>query len=429
MILSRKPWAVLQWQAVKVMSDFSSGADFERELTLDDLLKGIDKRRLSNALNALLDVPFCVLDTRGECLVGDNCTDVAERVPLHGELEVVGFLQVKPGVSSDKLRAAADLVQLILRSNARYLMASDIHLQTQRDDFEELQRRNVALQASEASYKKLAETLEIRVKEQVETIESAHLKLYRSEKQASVGRLAAGVAHEINNPLGFICSNVATAATYLEPFCKINALIHTGASLETLQKAWVDSEMAFLLTDFKDLMNESIEGLGRIAKIVTALKGFSRIDHAEGELADIDKVIRQVCQVAESQLQQKAKVILELCAATPIRCQAAQLGQVVYGLLCNALDAIDKTGVIRIRTMIRNGTVVLEIQDNGRGIPEAVLPHVFEPFFTTKDVGQGTGLGLTVCHDIVQEHGGSIDIASQVGRGTRVTVTLPAPNS
>ncbi|MBE0435612.1 MAG: HAMP domain-containing histidine kinase [Methylomicrobium sp.] len=411
------------------MYDFQSGGDFERDLNLDELLKGIDKSRLVSALNVLLDTTVGVVDDTGASVIGDNSSKTVDGVPLHGELEPVGFLQTRTAVPSERLSAAADLMQLILRCNARYLLASDIHLQTQRDDFEELQRRNVALQASEARYKKLSESLEIRVKEQVKTIEKAHLKLYRNEKQASVGRLAAGVAHEINNPLGFIRSNVATAASYLESFYEFNALIDNGASSKELRKVWEERELPLLLDDFKDLMKESLEGLDRIAKIVIALKGFSRIDQTETERADIDTIVRQICQVAESQWQQKAKLVLELSSETPIQCQSAQLGQVVYGLLANAVDAIEKNGIIRIRTAVRNGAVVLEVQDNGQGIPETVLPHVFEPFFTTKEVGQGTGLGLTVCHDIVKEHGGTIDIVSQIGKGTRVTVNLPVQNA
>ncbi len=411
------------------MSDFQSEADFERDLNLDELLKGIDKSRLVSALNVLLDTMVDIMDDTGASLIGDNDSKTVDKVPLHGELEPVGFLQTRTAVPPERLRAAADMMQLILRCNARYLLSSDIHLQTQRDDFEELQRRNVALQASEARYKNLSESLEIRVKEQVKTIEKAHLKLYRNEKQASVGRLAAGVAHEVNNPLGFIRSNVATAVSYLESFYEFNTLIDNGASSEELRKVWEGRELPLLLDDFKDLMNESLEGLDRIAKIVIALKGFSRIDQTETERADIDTIVRQICQVAESQWQQKAKLVLDLSSETPIQCQSAQLGQVVYGLLGNAVDAIEKTGIIRIRTSVRNGVVVLEVQDNGRGISETVLPHVFEPFFTTKEVGQGTGLGLTVCHDIVKEHGGTIDIVSQIGKGTRVTVNLPVQNA
>ncbi|GAB4254115.1 MAG: hypothetical protein Kow0065_00780 [Methylomicrobium sp.] len=410
------------------MSEPLINADFERELTLDELLKGVDKTRLSAALTVLLGSPVGIINDSGVCLLGENAAEMTEKVPLSGELETIGYLLGENGIAAERMRAAATMLQLILRCNARFLMASDLHLQTQRDDYQELQRRNAALQVSEARYKKLAETLEIRVKEQVEIIEKAHLKLYRNEKQASVGRLAAGVAHEVNNPLGFIRSNVATAVSYLEPFYEINALIHTGVPSSVLQKVWVERDIPAMLTDFKDLMNESVEGLDRIAKIVAALRGFSRIDHTEAEQTDLDTIVRQVYRMAESQLQHKAKLLLDLQAPLPVHCQAAQLGQVVYALLCNALDAIESTGVIRIRTFIRDNEIVLEVQDNGCGISEDDLLHVFEPFFTTKPVGQGTGLGLTVCNDIVKEHGGKIDVASQLGKGTRVRVVLPVRN-
>lgn len=407
------------------MNENLPGADFERELTLDELLKGVDGVRLASALRGLLQAPAAIVDETGRCLIGAEQPGSADRTPLFGELEAIGFLSVPPGVPNDRLRAAAEMIQLILRSNARYRLASDLHLRTQRDDFEELQRKNAALKASEARYKKLAETLEERVEAQVQTIEKAHLKLYRNEKQASVGRLAAGVAHEINNPLGFIRSNITTAVSYLASLSEIDERLKDGAVIENVREFWAERDFSWLLADFKDLMNESVDGLDRIARIVAALKGFSRTDHHESEQADIDTIVRQVHQISESQWRHKADVLLDLNAATPIYCRPAQLGQVVYGLLCNALDAIEKSGAIRIRTKHRGTMIVLEVQDGGCGIPEPVLPHVFEPFFTTKDVGQGTGLGLTVCHDIVEEHRGTIDIVSQVGRGTRVTVTLP----
>lgn len=398
--------------------------DFERDLTLQDLLRGIDSHRLLTALQELLGVTVAVVDSQGVCLVGvPPTTEAAPSIPLRVELEAIG--SISADVPPQRLQAAADIVTLLLRSNARYVMASDLHIQTQHADFEELQRRHAALEKSELRYKTLAETLEQRVKQQVKTIESAQLKLYESEKLASVGRLAAGVAHEINNPIGFIRSNLSTASSYLTSLNKIAALVESGANIDTLQAAWRAEDMACLQQDLKDILDESINGADRIAAIVKDLKGFSRIDEAADENADINQLIGQVCNIAAAELRDKAQVILDLGEIPPLRCHPGKLGQVLLSLLMNAVDAMTSVGKIQFRTRLKDGRICIDVRDNGCGIPEAILPHIFDPFFTTKDVGRGMGLGLTVCLNIVQAHGGSMEIKSKPGQGTLVSISLP----
>jgi two-component system NtrC family sensor kinase len=399
--------------------------DFERELTLKDLLRGIDSRRLLAALQALVNAPVAIIDSHGACLVGEPAaTPATPSLPLFGELEAIG--QITADAGPRQLQAAADMVMLLLRGNARYLMASDLHIQTQRDDFEELQRRHAALEKSEQRYKALAETLEQRVKQQVKTLESAQIKLYESEKLASVGRLAAGVAHEINNPIGFIRSNLSTASSYLASFNKIDALVESDAGIDALQAAWHAEDMPFLHRDLRDILDESIDGADRIAAIVKDLKGFSRINEAAEESADINQMIRQVCNVAAAELRGKAEVALDLGEIPPLRCHPGELGQVLLSLLVNAADAMTSPGKIQFRTRLKDGRICIDVRDHGCGIPESVLPHVFDPFFTTKEVGKGMGLGLTVCLNIIQAHGGTLTVKSKPDQGTLVSISLPS---
>ena len=398
--------------------------DFERELTLQDLLRGIDSQRLLTALQALVNASVSIIDQHGVCLVGEPvATPVTPSVPLFGELEEIG--KIAADVQPQQLQAAADVVTLLLRANARFLMASDLHIQTQQADFQELQHRHAALEKSEQRYKALTETLEQRVKQQVKTIESAQIKLYESEKMASVGRLAAGVAHEINNPIGFIRSNLSTALSYLESLNKIGTLVESGASAGALQTAWHAEDMSFMQQDMKDILDESIDGADRIAAIVKDLKGFSRINEAAEENADINQIIRQMCNVAAAELQNKAEVVLDLGEIPLLHCQPGELGQVLLSLLINAVDAMTCVGKIQFRTLIREGCICIEVKDNGCGMPESTLSHIFDPFFTTKEVGKGMGLGLTVCLNIIKAHGGTLEIKSKPNVGTLVSISLP----
>ncbi|MGZ5001549.1 MAG: sensor histidine kinase [Methylomonas sp.] len=406
-----------------MISPTTTENDFERELTLQDLLRGIDSSRLLAALQTLLDAPAAIIDPDGSLLAGEPLAPAAPSAALCGELETIGKLAAN--VPPAKIQAAAKMVELLLRANARYLMAADLHIQTQRTDFEELQRRHDALEKSEQRYKALAETLEQRVKQQVKTIESAQLKLYESEKLASVGRLAAGIAHEINNPIGFIRSNLSTAASYVESLHRIGSLIASGADAVALQNAWREEDMDFLQQDLRDIFEESIAGADRIAAIIKDLKSFSRIDEGGEENADINQILMQVCRVAAAELHGKIEVVLDLGEIPPVRCHPGDLGQAFLSLLINAIDAITGAGKIQIRTCLKAGHICIDVRDSGCGIPESALPNVFEPFFTTKDIGKGVGLGLTVCRNIIQAHNGSLAIKSKPGVGTLVSIVLP----
>lgn len=398
--------------------------DFERDLDLADLLLGIDKQRLANALQPLLGAEFAISDPGGACLLGTlDLADDTPSLPLYGELEPIG--KISAAIPHDRLKAAADLLRLLLHTNARYLMASDLHLQTQQADFEELQRRHKALEQSEQRYKALAETLEIRVQQQVKTIENTQLKLYETEKLASVGRLAAGIAHEINNPIGFIRSNLSTATAYLASLNKIDELLQTCPDITTLKTAWQQEDMAFIQQDMLDILHESISGAERIAAIVKDLKGFSRVNDAEREDADLNLLIKQVCNVAAAELRDKAEIYLDFDQLPLLHCNPGELGQVFLSILMNAVDAMVTPGKVQFRTTCREDRIVIDIRDNGRGIAAPEMPHIFDPFFTTKDVGKGMGLGLSVARNIIHAHHGELAIKSQPNAGTLVTISLP----
>ena len=399
--------------------------NFDREFTLGELLSGISKERLSAALVGLLGPVFRLSSSLGVVLAGTT-GDLAGavRVAVRHDLEPLGWLEAV--AAEDQVCAAATLLELLLYQGARYHMAADLHIEVVNADYAALQNQVAALQASEARYRELSRQLESRVQQQVGVIETTQRQLYQAEKMASVGQLAAGVAHEINNPIGFIRSNLSTACGYIERWEKISPAIRAAASLS---ETWKQADMDFMLQDFAALLQESIAGADRVARIVADLKGFSNVDQAEQQIADLNDSLRSVCNVARAQVSPKAEVILDLGELPPLRCHVGQLNQAFLGLLLNAaqaMDAKDTRGEIRIRSRHEGGEIRIEFIDNGHGIPQDVLARIFDPFFTTRDVGQGTGLGLTVCRDVVVAHGGRIEVRSELGKGTVFTVVLPA---
>jgi len=396
--------------------------NFDRDLGLRDLLPKDALPKLQTALRTMLGENARVVDLSGAVLIGNNGDQgKRQRVPLHFELEPIGYLEAN--VAEEQLRPVAVLLELLLRSSARYHMASQLHIEAIRADYEKLQQKHEALKESEARYKALAENLEQRVQEQVKSIETAQRQLYQSEKMASVGQLAAGVAHEINNPIGFILSNLRTAQSYVEKIAAFGKrLSPTGDSAAR----WKQDGLDEIIEDFPDMLQESVDGANRVARIVADLKGFSNVDCAEEELADVNKIIESVCNVAAGQIKQHANVKLDLGSLPFTRCRPGHLGQVFLNILLNAAQAMaERPGNINIHTNLDAEQITIRVADQGMGITESDLSRVFDPFFTTREVGQGTGLGLTVSRDIIQTHGGRITAASQEGVGTTFTIVLP----
>ncbi len=399
----------------------SSLGDFDREFTLSELLGGLDRGKLESALSRLLGASARLDAADGQALFGTTVAG-GERVTVRAQLEAVGALAAD--ASPEKVAAAAALIELLCTAGMRYLMASELHKEIVNEDFDELQRRHRALQASEARYRVLAEHLEARVEAQLKTLETAQRQLYQSEKMAAVGQLAAGVAHEINNPVGFIKSNLNTALGYLKAVEVLKGSIASGDAAATAA-AWRAGDLDFVLGDFRELLAESAAGAERVARIVADLKGFSRVDLAEESTADVNGIIEQVCNVAGGQITEGTELTLALSELPPIRCRPGQLGQLFLNLLLNAVRATDGSGRVTVASDRDGDQLRVRVIDNGQGIAPEAIDHIFEPFFTTQEVGEGTGLGLTVAADIARAHGGRIEVESLPGRGSTFSVLLP----
>lgn len=259
-------------------------------------------------------------------------------------------------------------------------------------------------------------------------LKSTHMQMLQQEKLASIGQLAAGVAHEINNPMGFISSNLGTLGKYTErlhSFMEQQAAAVRADAVDDLATARKKLKIDYVLEDIPKLLTESIDGAERVRKIVQNLKSFSRIDQAEQQEADLNDCIDSTLSIAWNELKYKCTVEKEYGELPRVKCYPQQLNQVFLNLLVNASHAIEKEGVVKIRTWLQDEYAHIAVSDNGCGIPEEIRTRIFEPFFTTKEPGKGTGLGLSISYDIVQKHGGELSVASVVGSGTTFTIRLP----
>jgi len=259
----------------------------------------------------------------------------------------------------------------------------------------------------------LNETLEARVEERTRELRDTQAQLMQADKLKSLGQLVAGVAHELNNPIGFVHANLQLLDEYIEQLAVAQG---PGGDPETAAKA---------REAISKLLQRSKEGTERVKQIVMDLRSFSRTDHAELQRADLHEEINRTITLAEPHLKNKVAVRREYGDIPQVRCYPGQLNQVFLNLLMNACDALEDGGTVTVKTERSSLGVRLEFQDDGPGIPEAILPQVFDPFFTTKAVGEGTGLGLSLSHGIIERHGGKFTVESATGAGAIFAIDLP----
>jgi signal transduction histidine kinase len=287
--------------------------------------------------------------------------------------------------------------------------------------FKQLEAKMLQLQATIDAHQKSEQALKMM-----------NTQIIQQEKMASIGSLAAGVAHEINNPMGFITSNLTSLGKYADRLDEYIAALQQSlfscpthpdiAEIDILrQKLKVD----YIISDLRELVNESLDGANRVQRIVQDLKSFSRVDQVERCRTNLNEALATTINIAWNELKYITTLERDFREIPDILCYPQQLNQVFLNLLVNAAQAMETQGKIVVSTWSDDENVYVSVADTGKGMTEEVRQRVFEPFFTTKEAGKGTGLGLSISADIIRKHGGEISVASVIGVGTTFTVRLP----
>jgi signal transduction histidine kinase len=299
-------------------------------------------------------------------------------------------------------------------------------------------RARVSAHSSLYRTRRKLEKREESLRRNLHELETAHQQLkamssqlLQSEKLASIGQLAAGVAHEINNPIGFVNSNLTTLNKYVNELFKIvdlYALLEIAAQpdhLQLLKQAKQQVDLDFIRQDIFDLLDESIEGISRVQRIVKDLRDFSHPSESEWHKVNLQDLLESTLNVAWSEIKLKAEVIKDYADLPMVECLPSQINQVLLNLMINAAQAIEKSGQITLKTRREDDWVSIAISDSGCGIPSNYVEKIFDPFFTTKPIGKGTGLGLYISYGIIVKHGGRIEVHSEMGNGSTFTIYLP----
>ncbi|MBI4831944.1 MAG: response regulator [Candidatus Lindowbacteria bacterium] len=362
-------------------------------------------------------------------------------IPLNKSDNVVGFLWILGEGNTDIGPEEKSTLELLAHRLAQNIGRIFEERARQKTANQVLFSANKLLDAQNEELKKVNDELLLANKELEKAnneIKMAQAKLLQQEKMASIGMLAAGVAHEINNPIGYIHSNMGTLLKYVDKVSQMFRIYDEVASEsaegagETRQaaRAKIEEKKAELridhvIEDLAALARESAEGTIKVKKIVADLKNFSHADDDKMTGADINELIETTLNIVWNELKYKAEVIKNYGNLPRVQCYPMQLNQVFMNLLVNAAQAISEKGRIVITTKVEGDNIVISTADTGCGIPKENAAKIFDPFFTTKPVGKGTGLGLSVVYDIVQRHRGKIDVKSEVGAGTEFIVSLP----
>lgn len=343
------------------------------------------------------------------------------------------------GEGFNALFAIQDVTDLTLRIQDYRAMRDQALEEIKKRKSAEEQLRNHSL-----NLEKMVEERTSELKNTLDNLQKTQSQLVQSEKMASIGQLAAGIAHEINNPTGYVSSNLNSLAEYVKDagslIVKYRALISVlkqdviteevqtsiSEKLDCITELEGEIDIDFLLDDSQNLVKECQEGSERIRKIVIDLKDFAHPGDQELKYADLNRNLDSTLNIVWNELKYKATVTKDYGDLPEVQCYPQQINQVFMNLLVNAAQAIEKHGEIRIITRALDGQVEIAISDTGAGIPEENLSKIFDPFFTTKDVGKGTGLGLNIAYNIIKKHKGTIDVESKVGTGTTFIIRIPA---
>ena len=372
---------------------------------------------LTIVLVRLILVPVTRLEKASKEVASGN---LEIQVPIVSEDEI-GNLSKAFNQMTNSLKEAKEKEKI---QSAKLKMQWDVLRETN----QELEEKSKGLENQKRKIENKNKQLQAAMKK----LKEAQNQLVQSEKMASVGQLTAGIAHEINNPINFVSSNISPLKRDLEDILKLLDMCTYAAKSEDpenhitkIEEFKKEIEYDLILAEVKQLLNGIEEGARRTMEIVRSLRNFSRLDEGEKKLADINEGIDSTLLMLRNQLKNRIEIEKEFGSLPQLLCYPGKLNQVFMNILNNAGQSIEGQGKIFIFTEYKNNNIIIKIKDSGKGMSKKVASHIFEPFFTTKDVGKGTGLGLSISYGIIQEHNGEIKVKSAVGKGTEFTITLP----
>lgn len=363
--------------------------------------------------------------------------------PLRIELQGTHPAHLKAGIMSGLLVKASiflpfrcyqqrrgSLLLLVASDRLEHMEVSQMNLlEKVMDQLRGILERQQAEATLQQQYERLQNTLN--------SLHQTQEQLYHAEKLSSIGQLAAGIAHEINNPVAFVLSNFEPLDDYIRSICDLlrrhDAFIRTldagderhRSIVESLRRAYQTTDMDFMLDDINALVSESRSGLQRVCDIVTSMRSFARRDNPQLEQADLVSCYRDSMTILRIGLSERIQVEEDIPERLELVCNPGQIGQIFVNLIQNACQAMSDGGVLAVGLQQAGDSCVIEIRDNGEGIPEEIRSKIFDPFFTTRPIGQGTGLGLSTVYGLVNNHKGRIEVESEAGVGTCMRVILP----
>lgn len=378
-----------------------------------------DQKSMRRYLEKMLETEYEVtcletLKAFKECLKNDNIPDL-----------VITDLNLKEEDGRDVLKAITHehLPVLVLTSE------EDIEVET---ELLKLGASDYIVKPANADIILHRVKIHLALAEQKRKIDSTQDQLIQSEKLAALGQLAAGVAHEINNPVGFVTSNTNLVNKYISRFDKELKKLEeacqedeTGAALLTYTSWKATTKLFGFIDELRDISMESIEGLDRIKDIVKDLKDYAHVEEVKFKAADINKMLNSSINLLRNEIKYKAEVEKDLADLPPVECISSQINQIFVNIIVNACHAIEEFGTITVRSALVGERVQVEVTDTGTGIPEDIRQRIFDPFFTTKPIGKGTGIGLAITRSIIERHNGALEVDSEVGKGTTFRILLP----